>query len=201
MAVTDSGGRIRITASAPRKQCAGRHSEGLSLKGMAGTDTESTVTSLSRWQARLGGASSHADRLYTIKDVGDACGLPGPVIMQLVPRTWTDEGWMYTGDQLDASVFIAADLRRDFATATSDAPPAAVAARVDWLVCDRCGAGASADTEAASPWVTGVESSGRVDANVTIGPDFCPRCSGTGAIAGPEPRRHPTVTPKIVQEP
>jgi hypothetical protein len=47
------------------------------------------------------------------KDVADACGLPQPVIAQVVPRTWTDEGWMYTKAQVQASVGIAADLRRE----------------------------------------------------------------------------------------
>jgi hypothetical protein len=58
-------------------------------------------------------------RLYTITDVGDACGLPGPVIMQLVPRTWTDEGWMYTRAQRDTAVSIAADVRRPRSTGGS----------------------------------------------------------------------------------
>lgn len=26
--------------------------------------------------------------LFTIKEVGDACGLPQPVVAQLIPRTW-----------------------------------------------------------------------------------------------------------------
>jgi hypothetical protein len=30
-----------------------------------------------------------------------------------VPRTWTDEGWMYTAEQLNAAVNIADNLRRD----------------------------------------------------------------------------------------
>ena len=51
--------------------------------------------------------------MFTIKDVADACGLPQPVIAQVVPRTWTDEGWMYTKAQMQASVGIAADLRRE----------------------------------------------------------------------------------------
>ena len=54
--------------------------------------------------------------MCTVADVGDACGLPGPVIMQVVPRTWTSAGWMYTGEQLRAAVVIAEDLRRERAT-------------------------------------------------------------------------------------
>jgi len=57
--------------------------------------------------------SSRPARLYTIKEVGEACGLPAGAIMQLVPRTWTQEGWMYTGEQLADSVRIAANLRRE----------------------------------------------------------------------------------------
>lgn len=65
-------------------------------------------------------------RLYTIKDVGVACGLPGPAIMQLVPRTWTDQGWMYTAEQLDAAVTIAENLRRKRAGASTVTDPATI---------------------------------------------------------------------------
>ncbi len=78
---------------------------------MAAADTGDTVTWLSRWRNRREG-SSRPPRLFTIKDVVKACGLPGPVIMQLVPRTWTDAGWMFTAEQLEASVSIAAEHRR-----------------------------------------------------------------------------------------
>ncbi len=47
----------------------------------------------------------------TIKDVADACGLPQPAIAQLVPRTWTVEGWMYTPRQRKEAVRIAAEMR------------------------------------------------------------------------------------------
>jgi hypothetical protein len=43
----------------------------------------------------------------SIADVAKACGLPQPVIAQLVPRTWTAEGWMYTYAQLQLAVEIA----------------------------------------------------------------------------------------------
>jgi hypothetical protein len=49
--------------------------------------------------------------LFTIADVARACGLPQPVVAQLVPRVWTDAGWMYTGDQLDYAVQIGPDVR------------------------------------------------------------------------------------------
>ena len=52
-------------------------------------------------------------QLFTVKQVGDACGLPGPVIMQLVPRTWTTAGWMYTTEQLHEAIAIAENLRRE----------------------------------------------------------------------------------------
>lgn len=43
----------------------------------------------------------------TIADVAKACGLPQPVIAQVVPRTWTAKGWMYTNAQLQEAVEIA----------------------------------------------------------------------------------------------
>ncbi|WP_236737238.1 hypothetical protein [Mycolicibacterium llatzerense] len=55
--------------------------------------------------------AADAGRLHTIAEVGAACGLPGPVIMQLVPRTWTTIGWMYTDLQLREAVTIAAEFR------------------------------------------------------------------------------------------
>ncbi|MHA0290195.1 hypothetical protein ACXYX3_27645 (plasmid) [Mycobacterium sp. C3-094] len=47
----------------------------------------------------------------TIKDVADACGLAQPVIAQLVPRTWTAEGWMYTPEQREVAIAIAEEMR------------------------------------------------------------------------------------------
>jgi hypothetical protein len=32
--------------------------------------------------------------VFTVNDVADACGRLQPVIAQLVPRSWTDDGWM-----------------------------------------------------------------------------------------------------------
>ena len=52
--------------------------------------------------------SGHAQ--FTIADVAAACGLPQPVVAQLVPRTWTDAGWMYTADQLQFAVQIGPDV-------------------------------------------------------------------------------------------
>jgi hypothetical protein len=72
---------------------------------------ENTVISMD-FARRRQERTRDAGRLFTIKEVGDQCRLPGPVIMQLVPRTWTDRGWMYTGAQLLAAVTIAEELRR-----------------------------------------------------------------------------------------
>lgn len=60
-----------------------------------------------------GGASDTggAERWYTIADVAQACGLPQPVIAQLVPRTWTEDGWLYTGGQLQSAIQIAEEIR------------------------------------------------------------------------------------------
>lgn len=55
--------------------------------------------------------------VFTIKDVADACGLPQPVIAQLVPRTWTDAGWMYTKKQLEMAVDVAHAFRARYADA------------------------------------------------------------------------------------
>ena len=72
---------------------------------------ENTVISMDFARRRRNGEPD-ASRLFTIKEVGEHCGLPSPVIMQLVPRTWTAQGWMYTGDQLITSIGVAEDLRR-----------------------------------------------------------------------------------------
>jgi hypothetical protein len=80
---------------------------------------------------------------YTIKDVSAACGLPGPVIAQLVPRTWVDGvGWMYTGQQVAQSVTLAENLRRFLAWSK-----AGVSVR-----CEICGA-EPADAADAAAWL------------------------------------------------
>jgi hypothetical protein len=63
------------------------------------------------WRNRRRVRRLKAAGLFTIKQVGDACGLPQPVVAQLVPRTWTDAGWMYTADALAYAVRIAPDVR------------------------------------------------------------------------------------------
>lgn len=57
-------------------------------------------------------ASEPSRPTLTIADVAKACGLPQPVIAQLVPRTWTENGWMYTEAQLQQAIEIAAGLTR-----------------------------------------------------------------------------------------
>ena len=50
--------------------------------------------------------------LFTVKQVSEQCGLPQPVIAQLVPRTWTAESGMYTRAQLNMAIRTATELRR-----------------------------------------------------------------------------------------
>ena len=52
------------------------------------------------WRNRRRVRRLKAAGLFTIKEVGDACRLPQPVVAQLVPRTRTDAGWMYSAEQL-----------------------------------------------------------------------------------------------------
>lgn len=79
---------------------------------MAGENSGAAVKRLDAWRGKPKRAGRPA-KLFTIKEVGEACGLPGPVIMQLCERTWIDgAGWMYTAEQLHAAVEIAEDLRR-----------------------------------------------------------------------------------------
>lgn len=52
-----------------------------------------------------------AEALSTIADVSRACGLAQPAIAQLVPRTWTADGWMYTADQVAEAIVLAAQLK------------------------------------------------------------------------------------------
>ena len=63
------------------------------------------------WRNRRQVRRPRAAGLFTIDQVADACRLPQPVVAQLVPRTWTDAGWMYTAEQLAYGVQIAPDVR------------------------------------------------------------------------------------------
>ncbi|MEX7468248.1 hypothetical protein AB4Z39_00875 [Mycobacterium adipatum] len=53
---------------------------------------------------RRGTGPDYADAKFSIKDVAEASGLPKPVIAQLIPRTWTAAGWMYTAVQLQEAI-------------------------------------------------------------------------------------------------
>jgi hypothetical protein len=110
-------------------------------------------------------------RLFTIKEVGDHCGLPGPVIMQLVPRTWTAKGWMYTSEQLRASIDVAEDLRRR----REAVPPVALHDPIDALMCDGCGEVVSVEGSARAGWLNAVEPDGSVGGD-PLGCDYCPQC-------------------------
>lgn len=72
------------------------------------------MTWLNRWRALRTENTRIPTGLHTIKDVVAACGLPGPVVTQLVPRTWVEGvGWLFTAEQLQASMIIADDWRRE----------------------------------------------------------------------------------------
>ena len=72
-----------------------------------------SVSRRPKFQVIDGGARGVQDAaaVYTIADVADVCRLPQPVIAQLVPRTWTSDGWMYTPAQLSSAVEIAEQMR------------------------------------------------------------------------------------------
>jgi hypothetical protein len=67
--------------------------------------------SIDSWRNRRRVRWLKARGLFTIDQVAEACRLPQPVVAQLVPRTDTEAGWMYTGDQLAYAVQIAPDVR------------------------------------------------------------------------------------------
>jgi hypothetical protein len=61
------------------------------------------------------GTDAHTDggpgRMFTVKEVSVACGLPQPVIAQKVSRSLTAAGWMYSAEQVQEAVELAASLR------------------------------------------------------------------------------------------
>jgi hypothetical protein len=122
----------------------------------------------------VGNVDARVGKLFNIAQVGDACGLPGPVIMQWVPRTWVDgRGWMFTAEQLRAAVEIAEDYRR---TRAANGPlrehdPA----DDDVIVCGGCGAVAAAGDAARAGWLYTVEPDCSVHADPT-GREYCPAC-------------------------
>ena len=58
-------------------------------------------------------------RLLTIKDVAAASGLPQPVAVQLVPRIWTAQGWMYTAAQVRYAAEVGQTMQSQRATPSS----------------------------------------------------------------------------------
>lgn len=118
-------------------------------------------------------ATGQTRQLFTIKEVGDRCGLPGPVIMQLVPRTWTPRGWMYTAEQVDAAIATAHRLRRE-----REARRAATPTASDYSVtvtCQGCRATQNSDDQAYAHWLH-VDEPDSSTAPPEPGADYCPRC-------------------------
>ncbi|MUL48357.1 hypothetical protein FZI85_27580 [Mycobacterium sp. CBMA293] len=110
--------------------------------------------------------------LFTIQQVGQACGLPGPVIMQLVPRTWTAAGWMYTASQLRDAAVIAANMRRP------QGPHITHEDLGDLITCDGCGVIAPFRADKRADWLHWLEPASNV-ADHQDGTDFCPECATT----------------------
>lgn len=108
-------------------------------------------------------------RLYTVTEVSLHCGLPGPVVMQLVDRTWTDQGWMFTSEQLASSVAVAAELHRRNASR----PPTVVQGPIETLMCDACGAVVTAQDGPRAGWLN---TAGPDPEGDPLGRDYCPHC-------------------------
>lgn len=138
--------------------------ERFNLKGM------NTVVSLDAARQRHQVADSSG--LFTIKQVSQACGLPGPVIMQLVPRTWVEQvGWLYTREQISAAVAISDDLHRaaELRRAQRFREP------IETLSCHRCAVATTVDDAAARGWENVVEPDSSVMADLD-GKDYCGEC-------------------------
>ena len=121
-----------------------------------GVNSRAAVARLKGWRG-CRGVSAGAGALYTIRDVGAVCGLPGPVIAQLVPRTWVDGvGWMYTAEQLGESVPLAENLRRFLEWSKAGV----------LVQCDGCG-DAPGDPIAAARWLLVAQ---------PVPGAWCPRC-------------------------
>jgi hypothetical protein len=116
-------------------------------------------------------AARNPEQLHTIAVVSRLCGLPGPVVMQLVERTWTDRGWMYTDQQLHSSLEIAAELRRRNASR----PPAILHDPIDTVMCDNCGTVVTVDGAPAAGWLAAAEPDASPGGD-PLGRDYCPQC-------------------------
>lgn len=79
---------------------------------IGGRTTTGEAPRLRLLRSDASGTSREEKRWYTVADVAKACGLPQPVIAQVVPRTWTKDGWMYTGGQLQSAIEIAQEMRQ-----------------------------------------------------------------------------------------
>lgn len=110
--------------------------------------------------------------LFTIKEVSQASGLPGPVIMQLVPRTWVEPvGWLYTRDQISLAVSISEDLRRP-AHVDRPEPPRQPA---HTLSCRRCAALTAVGDAAVRGWLNVIKPDSGGPA-AWDGEDYCAQC-------------------------
>jgi hypothetical protein len=117
--------------------------------------------------------TTHVTGLFTIKEVSQACGLPGPVIMQLVPRTWVEPvGWLYTFDQISAAITISEDLRRPSGTNQLKAQREPI----QMLECQRCAALTTVDDAAARGWLNVVDPNSSGPA-AWDGKDYCSHCA------------------------
>ncbi|OBJ10843.1 hypothetical protein [Mycobacterium sp. 1465703.0] len=103
--------------------------------------------------------------------MSQACGLPGPVIMQLVPRTWVEPvGWLYTVDQINAAIAISEDLRRP-----SNTDPEAAREPIQTLSCQRCAALTPVADADVRGWLNVVDPDSRMLADLD-GKDYCGEC-------------------------
>lgn len=105
------GAGTRACSSSARNWCAPRPRHGRSVESVRDDDPTRTPLRIVK-AAHRATASEPSRPTITIADVAKACGLPQPVIAQLVPRTWTEDGWMYTEAQVQQAVEIAAGLTR-----------------------------------------------------------------------------------------
>ena len=106
-------GRDTCAGQVPKKMCRNSPAPRLMVETMA----DNVLPMHRAGRGRRAPVSGH---LFTVKDVADASGLPQPAIGQLVGRTWTDQGWMFTADQMQLAIDIAAERRGQASPAGSD---------------------------------------------------------------------------------
>lgn len=114
---------------------------------------------------------AHPTGLFTVAEVSQACGLPVPVVMQLVPRTWVERvGWLYTRDQIGAAIAISEELGRPSPrSASSPREP------IEMLCCTRCAALTPAGDARARNWFNLVDPNS-VGPAAWDGKDYCAQC-------------------------